>query len=665
MGLHRLMRDNLRLFLIVAVLYYTGNLWHLLSSKIDATSNRDLVGDFPVGLGGFAARWNHSIPTKTAGKEIEDVAKGSLFGFPGFRILAEDAVESTDVGSDGKGQSLPSLAQIDQASVVLKRGTKVYLDYLRPVEAPRREEFTVAIVVTISELRQIFALDRPPWAGPISCAIQVSEIVQDTNTISSIVNENPAAFDHTSIHLLISEAMMVVDWSSAWTVTFKASRTDLVMAISEPATSLTEQLDEIGSTVKEHYVLSLKLQKTIIRINGDGESEALLFSKRGALLPMPNADTKTRHNSIIEWTEQLRGVGFAVDTMFWHELASTDDIIHQKKFKPVLLEMGSMNVVGLNETVRGSLDQSKNLRAFTNFVTPKRKFGRDDVSLVTQMAFNKRERLVKLASAWGGIMSVAVFLSLTQVEGLVRFIRNNHVLLRFCSFHLVIYESMVSLYPINIMRNVASDAVETDYIFTVDIDFMPSLAAHDTIRSYLTHSFWGNQVRDTRAAMVIPAFEYTVSDRSEPELFGSLPLTRTELIRSNDAIPFHLNHFFAGQKPTDYERWYKAEQPYEVHFEEKYEPYVVLCARGHSLIPRYWDGFVGYRLNKASWIKELFRAGWRFYVMSGEAFVIHMYHDISNRPMMHFQKLYNEEKKFEDYLKERYAGTYDEGASLA
>mmetsp|Transcript_20514 Transcript_20514/g.59509 ORF Transcript_20514/g.59509 Transcript_20514/m.59509 type:complete len:659 (-) Transcript_20514:44-2020(-) len=656
LNLNRSTRDNLRKFVLAALLYYARNLWRLSSfANIAATasSSNGASGDF------------------TAGNAIEDVAKGSQFGLPGVRVSDEESSAAAAVAAESRGGKdrsslLPSLTQIDEAAVVWKRGTKVYLDYLRPYGARGGdEELTAAIVVSIAELRQIFGRrdsDRPPWAGPISCAIQVSQIKEDIEAISVIVKENPVAFERTSVHLLLSEAMMVVDWSSAWTVAIKASRTDLVVAISDPGTSLTEQLDEVSSTVEQHYVQSLKLQKIIIRIgtgtgNGD-KSDSLLFSKRGGLLPMPAADSKTRNGSIMEWTEQLRGDGFDVDVMSWSDLASKDVAVHEMKSKPALLEMGSMYVAGLNEMVQGSVDLPRNLKAFTNFIAPRSTFASDyDVSLVTQMTFDKRERLVKLASAWGGVMSVAVFLSLPQVEDLVRFVRNNHFILRYCSFHLVIYESMNALYPINIIRNVASDAAETDYIFTVDIDFMPSLASHDTIQSYLTDPFWGGQVRGARAAMVVPAFEYTVSNRPEAELFGSLPLTKTELVRSNDVKPFHLDLFFAGQKPTDYERWYKAEQPYEVQFEEKYEPYVVLCARGHSLVPRYWDGFIGYRTNKASWIKELSRAGWRFYVMTGGAFVIHMYHDISSRPTMRLGKLYDMEAKFNNYLKERYAGT--------
>lgn len=376
-----------------------------------------------------------------------------------------------------------------------------------------------------------------------------------------------------------------------------------------------------------------------------------MLSKRAGLLPMLETEIKTKEGIIDAWIKQLEKLDFTVRPMSWAELFSTDDTVHSSKSNNGLLEMGSMYVVKLATVLKGSVAVNQNLNAFTNFITPRYAPNPDEVCVVTQMAFNKRERLVKLATAWGGVLSVSVFLKLTEVEALVRFVRNNHMAFSYTYIHIVLYNREVDFYPINTMRNVATDAAATDFIFTVDLDFMPSLASHNVIREYISHPFWGNQLRAQRNAWIIPAFEYTVSDMTDAALFGSLPLTKAELVRSKDAIPFHINWYFKGHKPTDFERWYKTEEPYEVRWEQGFEPYVVLCK--NKLIPSYWQGFKGYKENKLSWISELNEAGWSFYVLPGEAFVIHMYHDISNRPEM--PTLKKEKRKFQAHLKETYA----------
>mmetsp|Transcript_22368 Transcript_22368/g.66296 ORF Transcript_22368/g.66296 Transcript_22368/m.66296 type:complete len:650 (-) Transcript_22368:65-2014(-) len=643
---------QLMLFLVfVALLVHTSTLWRLWLSIYDDPAAQEM-SDLPMTGGITMGRSSDKQAVENAVSKIENIAQGSFFRFSVLRTAAGEGHEQNKE-DDAKSRSFPSLAQIDQASVVLKRGTKVYLDYLHPLTTPSREEYTLVIAATISDLRKIFGQGRPPWDGPISCAIQVSQISEEIKAIANVVNENPAAFKHTSIHILLSDAMLVVEWSSVWVVALRGARSDLVMVLPEATASMTRKLNNAADNVRDYYAVRLKLEKSIIRIKEENNVGALLVSKRGGLLPMLKSEIKTKRAIIDSWIEEIQQLGFAVNTMTWETFASTDDGMHKDDNKLGLLEMGSMYVVGLDATIKGSIAIDRNLKAFTNFITPRYKPEGDEVCLATQMAFDKRERLVKLATAWGGVVSVSVLLSLTEIEGLVRFVRNNHMAFSYTFFHVVIHEQY-EFYPINIMRNVATDAVETDFIFTVDLDFMPSLAAHNVIHSYTSHPLWGNQIRNSRNAWIIPAFEYTVSDMSDSDLFGSLPLTKAELVRSKDAIPFHINWFFKGHRPTDFDRWYKTDEPYEVRYEQGFEPYVVLCTRGHNFLPRYWEGFKGYKVNKRSWIEELNRAGWGFYVLPGEAFVIHMHHEFKSRKEM--PNLARELLRFHSHLKATYDG---------
>jgi hypothetical protein len=68
-------------------------------------------------------------------------------------------------------------------------------------------------------------------------------------------------------------------------------------------------------------------------------------------------------------------------------------------------------------------------------------------------------------------------------------------------------------YPINRLRNMALDSVETSHIFVVDVDFVPSENLHETIRSALQNlSKRKNGNDETNDAVVVPAFERVLKE---------------------------------------------------------------------------------------------------------------------------------------------------------
>ncbi|KAK2167970.1 hypothetical protein NP493_1248g02011 [Ridgeia piscesae] len=80
--------------------------------------------------------------------------------------------------------------------------------------------------------------------------------------------------------------------------------------------------------------------------------------------------------------------------------------------------------------------------------------------------------------------------------------------------HLV-YESG-SYYPVNFLRNVALKNAFTKYVFTTDIDFMPSPDLHGKLEHYLKH---GTGFNAERRVLIVPAFEQVAwADAFEPYL---------------------------------------------------------------------------------------------------------------------------------------------------
>ncbi len=39
-------------------------------------------------------------------------------------------------------------------------------------------------------------------------------------------------------------------------------------------------------------------------------------------------------------------------------------------------------------------------------------------------------------------------------------------------------------YPVNVMRNVALNNAPTDLVYLADVDFVPTMGAHDTLKNY-------------------------------------------------------------------------------------------------------------------------------------------------------------------------------------
>ena len=242
-------------------------------------------------------------------------------------------------------------------------------------------------------------------------------------------------------------------------------------------------------------------------------------------------------------------------------------------------------------------------------------------------------------------------------------------------------------YPINKLRNIGLDQVQTSHVLVLDIDFIPSEGLDGAIQNVI-HNLHEND------AMVVPAFQ-----RNDPQPpcvdletcleyiqeNGFIPTSTTELktcIRSKDCDIFQKNVKPQGHFDTNYKRWIKEIDSHEniaskssMHRIEcfhtlDYEPYVVVpwCpmdtlheTNDNEIVPPpkspyYDERFQGYGKNKIQMTSHLRSIGYKFWVMPSDGFIIHVPHPISNTKENWIHNRENLHKRmdqlYSQYLKE-------------
>jgi glycosyltransferase-like protein LARGE len=248
------------------------------------------------------------------------------------------------------------------------------------------------------------------------------------------------------------------------------------------------------------------------------------------------------------------------------------------------------------------------------------------VTLVTQCSPDRLPRLAAAIEAWRGPVSAAIYVdapagsaAAAQAEADFR-AALRHLSLELASQLTVslLYqhpppldaapgsaEEYATLYPINALRNLAVDSASTDLVFLLDTDFVPSaglLTELTRCRQPLLHA-----LSTTRTAAVVPAFEV---DPAHPLPHAQASLA--SLAGRAAASPFHVGHFPRGHGPTDAKRWMSADQPYQIQFQEYYEPYIIASRRW---LPRLDERFRGYGMNKVSHLYAVAAAGALFLVL--------------------------------------------------
>ncbi|KAL4706703.1 hypothetical protein ACJJTC_014458 [Scirpophaga incertulas] len=283
-----------------------------------------------------------------------------------------------------------------------------------------------------------------------------------------------------------------------------------------------------------------------------------------------------------------------------------------------------------------------------------------DVTLVLQLSMDRLQFLERLVKYWEGPLSVAIYLSDCEVSKLENFIRewSDTLSLRHnIGYHLVFKQDTVH-YPVNYLRNVALENVNTPYVFLMDADFVPMVGLYDHLRSAtkLINPY------PQKKCLVVAAFE-TQRYRASPPRDKKALISRLSGARA-DVAPFRAREWPRGHRPTNYSRWLHAHAPYQVEWQPDYEPYLVV----HRTVPKYDTRFSGFGWNKVSHSVELRAQGYRAVVLPG-AFVVHTPHapspDITAfRANPHYRIcLALLKQEFMDDLRRKYNVTFEEQIS--
>jgi hypothetical protein len=238
---------------------------------------------------------------------------------------------------------------------------------------------------------------------------------------------------------------------------------------------------------------------------------------------------------------------------------------------------------------------------------PKPALSENAVTLVTQCSVDRMPQLEAQARGWNGPMSVAIYVQEPETD-LPAIAALHERLIATCSslsMEITLVHSLPDaagdggggeefseydrLYPINTLRNIATDHARTDLLFLLDVDFVPCRKLKKLISTELWTKAVGSRARAGELT-VIPAFEIT------PDV--AMPSEQAEVlaqVAAGSAEAFHVGRFPAGHQPTDFNRWASATARYEVDYRECFEPYVI---GSRSSLPRYDERFKGYGMNK-------------------------------------------------------------------
>ena len=324
------------------------------------------------------------------------------------------------------------------------------------------------------------------------------------------------------------------------------------------------------------------------------------------------------------------------------------------------------------------------------------------ITAFTQVSVNKLPRVKNIVRRWRAPVSCAVYLSTEQdMETLIDFLEQQQQHLEdgmwwtnFVAFHVMVEPLVVvpnpdhttnnkntsKPYPVNILRSLALKHVQTDYVFLLDVDFVPSVGAHDRIARIMesmehkeqqqqqaqsNHTNNKDVNQHAKTMYILPAFEQFPENGTDVvNNVSSVPSTKKELFRAVNqkrVERFHKNrgcHHF-----INYTKWFSLtntstenqqrqsyhHQLYWVKYRNiHFEPYVV--AR-KDYLPLFFPEYRGFGFNKASWFVECVLRDFKFRVLPDD-FVVHMNHPYGRGRFAGKLGFYNQ--KFLQYLKKVY-----------
>ena len=258
------------------------------------------------------------------------------------------------------------------------------------------------------------------------------------------------------------------------------------------------------------------------------------------------------------------------------------------------------------------------------------------VTVVSQCSPNHLYRVLDLTAAWKGPISISIFASgkhvSVAIDIILRLFQCYPFIFDQVSVHLVFQLSNILYkmavpnyrdsekfcenlqetlerqktvvdnyawsgvnYPSNLLRNVAIEGTDTDYVFVVDIDMIPSYGLDRDFSNFIRKS---STSYAANAVFVVPAFEIKNS-------FKVLPQDKDDLVslwESNAARPFYKEVCWKCQRPTDYSAWHNLsltenlQVGYQAVWKDPWEPFYIMPRTA----PKYDERFQQYGFNRIS-----------------------------------------------------------------
>lgn len=211
-------------------------------------------------------------------------------------------------------------------------------------------------------------------------------------------------------------------------------------------------------------------------------------------------------------------------------------------------------------------------------------------------------------------------------------------------------------YPINLLRNLALEVVQTSHVLVHDVDFVPSRGLANDIRA-------ASEIRQrarlptgrSQEALVVPALQLTENVTARDAIIPSKFTEVVACVQAGNCSAFIENEnrahaitrtdlwlqrdWYVNRKCHDSQNTVSDLRYIACIDEPAYEPYLVLpwcpiadlndtASTAQRLVPYYDERFVGYGWNKIQWIQHLRNAGFLFWVLPA-GFLIHVPHELS------------------------------------
>lgn len=251
----------------------------------------------------------------------------------------------------------------------------------------------------------------------------------------------------------------------------------------------------------------------------------------------------------------------------------------------------------------------------------------EGITLATQLTKDRLETLEEAATIWQGPISAALLLygqqNPSELAAIVDRYYKSESLRSFVTFH-VVWEDLINgedrtMYPANVLRNVAIANSRTGRVFYVDVDVVPTFSQSQATK-WLTE-FSIDDDDDTtkdwkscqKCVFIAPLFEWrsTTSNgfpRTKRELLDKLKDGADSVVRIYSTI----SHSF-----FNFGKWSGSSQPFKVQYVDDMEPYFV----APSSAPLMSDIYRGYGRDKCAYSRDIHAAGYEFYVLP-EAFLL-------------------------------------------